>query len=754
MKKIGLLAAVGLGVALMGCPGSKPCSADVQCPGGYCNVADGFCVFSDDGGQGGGTGGGTGGGNTGLDGGGDAGPSPTCNAAIVQSCAPWEACSPTIDGGSCESLGLTLSFEAPDSGSIVGGNQTVTVVLRTTQADGGAFQGGGIPFTVNGVPHPDLAPTGAGPARRFVGSVDGGNTDVTKVLWAGWDGGPSVTTSFVVDVTGPTLTLVPPGSPPSYGPADAGDFLPVDPAGAAYRKDDVVVIQVTTPATDLDATSVVLSAKFGTSASTTVSSSTDCSSGGTTCRSFSLDLSAIAMPAFSGAVSLTASGADIRGNPSNVATGSIQVTRWQWARRIGQVSVPGSLRSVPAIGTGGRLFVGIAGGTNSGVMAINSDGAISWGPVTGSGVAGPISVGRGFTSEMIFYQESDTYGYLKALQAADGGVVTGFSQCPGGLSGATNYGGITLIGENTSGVAGVGVQAGVVSGSRIGVISAGSCPTSGLTPSVSQVQSPGNLVSAISGPGSVAYFVGSNGNLRASSVDSSSAAILSAVDAGIGAVGTVNGLALISATRVVGGGGGAFNYGKLFALDVSAVAVDAWPTATPMAAPVSGPVVTSFEVIASTRSVNDMLKVTRVAASGGAAIATTAELAVGSIVSSFPGNSVPTPVLGGRQALYVLDEKGTLFVLPQSFGNGSNALWAYKLPFSPSATVSASPTLDCNRRMPSSQTGVLYFVTESGWLVSYLVDSPGGLDSTAPWPKYARDARNTGNFNGPPIGCP
>lgn len=53
----------------------------------------------------------------------------------------------------------------------------------------------------------------------------------------------------------------------------------------------------------------------------------------------------------------------------------------------------------------------------------------------------------------------------------------------------------------------------------------------------------------------------------------------------------------------------------------------------------------------------------------------------------------------------------------------------------------------------NSNSGVLYIATESGWLVSYLVDS-AGLQPGAPWPKFARDARNTGNFNGPPIDCP
>ena len=43
---------------------------------------------------------------------------------------------------------------------------------------------------------------------------------------------------------------------------------------------------------------------------------------------------------------------------------------------------------------------------------------------------------------------------------------------------------------------------------------------------------------------------------------------------------------------------------------------------------------------------------------------------------------------------------------------------------------------------------MLYVATESGWVVSYLVDARG-LDPSAPWPKFARDERNTGNFEAP-----
>jgi len=92
--------------------------------------------------------------------------------------------------------------------------------------------------------------------------------------------------------------------------------------------------------------------------------------------------------------------------------------------------------------------------------------------------------------------------------------------------------------------------------------------------------------------------------------------------------------------------------------------------------------------------------------------------------------------------LYVLDDSGLLVVLPQSFGESASPTWT--APAAIAGKTSASPTIDCNRRKPATHTGILYFVTENGWLVSYIVDSKG-LDTTAPWPKYAHDIRNTGN---------
>jgi len=53
----------------------------------------------------------------------------------------------------------------------------------------------------------------------------------------------------------------------------------------------------------------------------------------------------------------------------------------------------------------------------------------------------------------------------------------------------------------------------------------------------------------------------------------------------------------------------------------------------------------------------------------------------------------------------------------------------------------------------NSAGGSLYVGSLSGNMFAVVVDSPG-LDSTAPWPKYQHDVRNTGNPTTPIQSCP
>jgi hypothetical protein len=109
------------------------------------------------------------------------------------------------------------------------------------------------------------------------------------------------------------------------------------------------------------------------------------------------------------------------------------------------------------------------------------------------------------------------------------------------------------------------------------------------------------------------------------------------------------------------------------------------------------------------------------------------------------------PVIGENDRLYTLNTEGKL---RSWVASTLSPLW--ELPLGVGG-VDVSPTLDCHRdaagnAVQNSPLGALYVVAETK-LYSFIVDSPG-LALNAPWPKFQRDARNTGNPATPLVDCP
>ena len=697
---------------LAGCPYGTPCTVDADCNGN--GVCDGrFCYeYRDSGSVGGGTAGGMGVG--GGAGGGSVGGG-------------------SVGGGGANTIPTSLVFTSPDAGARSGattmgltvktlpaGSDVVSVDYRATLSDGGSPKTG------------SFTSAGSNTYSASLTALADGEWNVTATA-----GSLDASVSFVVDTRGPVLA-VEALTPPNYGAASA-DFIPVEPdGGVAFRKDETVQVHVTSA--DTDVASVSLSAQFGSSAAQMLTASTSCGAG---CWEFTLDLSTVAMPAFSGDIVLTPAGTDTLGHAATATAGHIRVTRWQWAKRLGQVAVVGSLRSTPAVGSGGRVFLGLSNGTNTGIVAVEADGGQAWTPLADAPVLGLIALARGTGNETLLYVAA---GLAKQVSAGSG-VPAG--NCPTVPGTGTTEGGVTVFGDGTANVGGISLQpADGGNRSQYSLVQVGSCRESlgGLT----GVPAPGNMVSTNSN----VFFTDSDGNLKSLDVVPGTSIGQTGLTQSVGGIGVVNGLALLSGNRIAGGGGGGPGIGKLFAFDITGnTASNAWSASTTPATPTSGPSVGAGGVFAQVR-VSGGSQLLRANSTTGVVSAQTTSLSANGVASEFSGAGVSTPVLGNGGMTYAVDQKGSMFVVPQNFAAASNALWAAALPSAVAGTVTASPTLDCNRRKPSSQTGVLYLATESGWLVSYLVDSPGGLDTTAPWPKYARDARNTGNFNGPAIGCP
>ncbi|MFZ5439270.1 MAG: PQQ-binding-like beta-propeller repeat protein [Myxococcota bacterium] len=116
--------------------------------------------------------------------------------------------------------------------------------------------------------------------------------------------------------------------------------------------------------------------------------------------------------------------------------------------------------------------------------------------------------------------------------------------------------------------------------------------------------------------------------------------------------------------------------------------------------------------------------------------------------ATFPGPVVASPVLtqnsaGQPDRLFLVSSSGRLGSLKLSSPTAME--WEANLPGL--SQVSASLGFDCNRLASGtarSATGVVYVASGNGYLMSVIVDSPK-LDTQAPWPKYQRDAFNSGN---------
>jgi hypothetical protein len=739
MRRLLALAAAVAWVGGCACTDPELCTADTDCgPGGVC--FQGVCFAGDagaGGGSGGGVGGGAGGGSGGGGGGGGAGGGGGgvvgyCDAGL--GCVGPEACVPNVGGGACEQV-TTLTWLAPASGEKFAPDASVVLRVRAARADGGDWVAASLPVWTNFSGLTSLPRSGS--AYEATSSVGAGPAALSAT--AGWDGGLTQTVNFVKDGVGPVLLVVAPT--PSYG--DGGvDFIPNDPVGpAAFRKDELVAIDVTAADDDVARGSIVLAASFDGGAALVLDGGSVCDGGSGFCQRFIVDLSRVQMNDFRGPVQLVATGKDVRDNGGTAGSGVVQVTRWQWARRLGQSGVTGSLKATPAIGDGGQLFVGVANGNDAGLVSVKPDGTIAWsiqdGPVTGSPAIGWDNAGGQFT---FFQPIIGTMATMKAARA-DGSVLTG--TCTPGVAG-TSDGSLAVMRDGTSSVLGVGLQPhSSATVHRLGTLNAvlNAC-SSDLATTVNPVSFPGGIVT----DGTTGFLVGSNRSLRLFTVPA--APVVNSSTYNVMTSGTVNGLAVLSPDRILGGGGASGSGHAFLANGASLASQNFWTVSPPVA--VSGPIIIDGGVLTAESTALSGLQVVLRDADAGTELARSAVLAGG----SFSQDRVPTPAAGEGRRVYVADEAGSLFVLRQAQVADGGSEWPMvSLPAQVAGAVTASLALDCNRRVTTSQSGILYLATESGWLVSYIVDSKG-LDPTAPWPKYQRDARNTGNLTGPAIACP
>lgn len=714
---VGLMA-----IATAGCFQPKTCVSNDECTGGVCDPVLGVCITSDGGAGGGGgaMGGGTGGGGGdggmggGVGGGGDAGmgggggnvPQPYCADAGL-SCADWQECSPTVDGGECVSAGYQLSWVTPDAG-LVTKQPTLNGSVRVTKADGGSVALMSLPVTGAAAFSPSNG--------LYSGALPVIAPDGDKTFVAGWqDAGISSSLTITRDTMPPSVDVVVEPRPASLGDAD-----PVQ--ATAWKLDEAATIRVTVT-NGIPATATNIQVPWSGS----VTSSTCQATCTGDCRCFAVDLVGSTVNGLRDTAWLQVTGiSDVAGNPAATVDAGVAVTRMKWARTMTLTS--GSPLRPVAVSQAGTV---IWGGQSAGpalprLMATQQDGGTTWTAVTAGAVtAGPVvGTSNAWVASQTGTSQLDRVSLTAGTLGAPDCIAAG-SSFTGDLALATPGGSEIPL----------GVRNGQLRAAD-GTCNAFPLPDAGNTsiPTL-VVQTPSTDIQA---------FVSSQGDAKLWKQTLS------------GTTWTGNGWAALPSgtqprglffdgTGRVGGGGGVAGNGAVFATDSAgtlAGTLSSYVTASNASAPVVG---NGYVLWTSTTGV--LTKVSY--ASGVFGSAQTASTGLGDLQAVMP-------LLGEGNLIYLLGPSGRLSVRRASslaeVWNGDIAATT-----STGTPPIAQLALDIHRGMNGSKdcrpVGVLYALTSAdtgtdtaATLTAVLVDSKG-LQADAPWPKYQRDNGNRGNIS-------
>jgi hypothetical protein len=559
--------------------------------------------------------------------------------------------------------------------------------------------------------------------------------------------GLSSTVSVTVDSVPPAFTLSF-SAPPVRAIGNVTVADQQDPArgyATAFRRDEAVTVTV---AANESVTSVVLTAVGigpggapGQTQSVLLQPAGTCGSS-PFCRVGVVNLSTLEMNAFRGTVMFRVEGEDEARNPGS-ATAGLNVTRWKWA-----YEGLGSIAGTPAVGSLGTVYIGTSTTTGAGkLVALNPDGSRKWETPIGD-VSGSLAVGAFNAGDEHVYAASrtTTAQFLSALRGTDGAekarcTYSSATEVPGALAvGVTQLQlgtaetGVGIYGGNTARLVGIRPDAPFqnercieVSGTSQGTIMAS-------TPGSALVMKDQNI-----------FYAGVGGTVGPRMTSYDLATFSNAPRPGWpqGTGSLTRGIALVG-DKLYAGSGNNDNpeLGSLFSV----------PTT-------GGPISPVYPGNASSRVFNLAIGAGDVAYFG-AETATSADLVslrLGVSGSPMRVAGVDTlraaPAVGRNDRLYTLNTQGRVSAWVAS---SLAPLWNVEMQVDLSAK-DTSPTLDCQRDaggagVTGASTGALYFAGGTK-LYAFIVDSPG-LDTNAPWPKYQRDARNTGNPATPVTNCP
>ena len=599
-------------------------------------------------------------------------------------------------GATCDlQAGVCAQTYAGATGGGIGAGGGFTGSGGGTQGGGGgnAGTGGGIAGTGGGT-----AGTGGGTAGTGGGTAGtGGGTAGTGGGTAGAGGGAAPAT--VISILVPALPARPASGGATYE----------DVPNAWRRNESIyVAVQSSRPLTNPQLTVGGSAAQPSATSSCTVACTGNCAC-------FRVDLWLPPLTALRGTFMLAASGKDSAGATVTAAE-TLPVTRFSWSRTV----VSGhQIRATPALGGDGTLYVGTSAGAAlrvGSLVAIAPTGLERWNKPLGR-IEGTAALSAPGSNQRIYVGAVDPAGgRLYAFNTA--GVQQG--QCilsPASVLDASptvlTGGGAAFYSNTARGLVLLNPGSGCVSRST------------GF-----DVPFPGNLVA----DGDTVYLADTQPRLRRFSLerDDDESEWKERTSGGwpaiLPATFVARAIALVGSSKLVGAGSLASG-GALFQASVGGGTQFDFGVPAPAASPAyQSPVI----------------------ASGGAALAgVPAGLASVTSSGAVTGAGDPlrsAPVLGQGGRLFALSETGSISEW-SSAGTPARS-WTGPLAPGPAPAFEASPTLDCSRdpagAIVAGRPGMLYAASRAGTLFAVIVDSRG-LDTSAPWPKYQRDPRNTGN---------
>ncbi len=413
-------------------------------------------------------------------------------------------------------------------------------------------------------------------------------------------------------------------------------------------------------------------------------------------------------------------------------------TRWKWAFGTGTLDgLP--IRTSPAIGSSGTVYVGTSDGTDAGTLyAINPDGTLKWSRPGGWMTSVAVGEADGGIEAVYAAMNNATLTTLRAINGTDGGDLGLTTFCPPFLGAAIRGSlAVTKIGGSETCFAAINSSDGGVmlamqpSFPTTLCIDGGTVNPGGtlLEPAAIAVDNNNNVFFALS-------------SLRIQSLTFDGGWQIRnppnwPVDAGANNVGLAvagSPTVVVGSSTTMGGDGGVFaiatsNGAQTWAFTDAGDRRTAWNPSVATGGTVffgdEGSKLTSVAIGSPTPS----------AQATGAGI------------------SRGAPILGNDGTVYIADWSTNTISARSS--TSLTPIWSVNNfngnPFE------ASLALDCSRDggVSVSRPGVLYAPDNLRNLFCFITDSHG-IDFFSPWPKYQHDPRNTGNQQTPlsQFGCP